>query len=341
MEKIRLGRTGLNVSRSGFGALPIQRLDMETAKSILRKAYENGINFFDTARNYSDSEEKIGQALSDVRQDIIIATKTHAPDKATLFKELEISLKNLKTDYIDIYQLHTPSILPDPDDPDSLYGGLLEAQKKGIIRFISISNHRLAVAMEAAKSEKYDTIQFPLSSISADKDIELIDVCRERDIGVIAMKALSGGLITNAASTFAFLRDFGNVVPIWGIQHLSELQEFIELEKNPPDLDEELWKIIRKDREELAGNFCRGCGYCAPCPEEILIQYAARMDMLLKRAPYQNFLTDRWKGWMERIEACTECEECKEKCPYELDTPNLLKYQLENYRKFYADHVSD
>ena len=339
MEKMRLGRTDLMVSKSGFGALPIQRVDSKTVSAILLKAVDSGINFFDTARNYSDSEEKIGQALSDVRQEIIIATKTHAPDKATLFKDLETSLKNLQTDYVDIYQLHTPRVLPDPDDPDSLYGGLLEARKRGMIRFISISNHRLDVALEAARSEKYDTIQFPFSSISAEKDLELVEVCRERDLGFIAMKALSGGLITNAATTFAFLRSFGNIVPIWGIQHMSELEEFISLEKSPPVLDEEMWTIINKDRKELAGNFCRGCGYCAPCPEEILIQYAARMDMLLQRAPYQNFLTDRWKGWMDRIEECTECEECKEKCPYELDTPNLLKYQLENYRKFYAEHV--
>ncbi|MCP4694636.1 MAG: aldo/keto reductase, partial [Desulfobacterales bacterium] len=275
MEKMRLGRTGLMVGRSGFGALPIQRVDLETAKGILRAAYEGGIDFFDTARNYSDSEEKIGQALSDVRRDIVIATKTHAPDKETLFKDLETSLKNLRTDYIDIYQLHTPRVLPDPDDPESLYGALLEAQKKGMIRFIGLSNHRLDVAVEAAKSDRYDTIQFPFSSISADKDLELIEICRERDLGFIAMKALSGGLITEAASTFAFLRNFGNVLPIWGIQRLSELEEFVSLEGNPPALDGEMWKIIHQDREELAGNFCRGCGYCLPCTMEIVIPYAA------------------------------------------------------------------
>ncbi len=130
MEKIKLGRTNLMVSRVGFGALPIQRIGLEDAAYLLRKAYDNGINFFDTARGYTDSEEKIGYALSDVRTDIIIATKTHANDKKTLFENLETSLKNMKTDYIDIYQLHNPSKLPDPDDPDSVYSGLLEAQKK-------------------------------------------------------------------------------------------------------------------------------------------------------------------------------------------------------------------
>ncbi|MFS8542076.1 MAG: aldo/keto reductase, partial [Tissierellales bacterium] len=161
MDKIKLGCTNLIVSRSGFGALPIQRISFDEAKNLLRKAYDNGINFFDTARSYTDSEEKIGYALSDVRHNIIIATKSHAKDKKTLFEHLETSLKNLKTDYIDIYQLHNPKELPDPDDPDGLYSGLLEAQKKGMIRFIGITNHRLDLALEAAKSELYDTIQFP------------------------------------------------------------------------------------------------------------------------------------------------------------------------------------
>ncbi len=339
MEKIKLGRTELMVSRTAFGALPIQRTNFDEARDILHKAYDNGINFFDTARGYTDSEEKIAYALSDVRKNIIIATKTHANDKAKLFEDLENSLKKLKTDYIDIYQLHSPFTLPDPDDHEGLYGGLLEAKEKGMIRFISISNHRLKVALEAAESGKYDTIQFPLSSISPDKDLELIEVCREKDIGVIAMKALAGGLITNVASTFAFLRKFGNVVPIWGIQRMSELEEFIDLENNPPVLSDEMWKVIQNDKEELAGGFCRGCGYCMPCPEGILIAFAGRMDMLLRRMPVQHFLTEDWKNHMELINNCTDCGQCKEKCPYELDTPNLLRYMLKDFQEFYQQHV--
>ena len=339
MEKVELGRTGLVVTRTAFGALPLQRVDLDTAKGILRAAYENGINFFDTARAYTDSEEKIGQALSDVRQNIVIATKTHARNREDLFKNLEKSLDKLKTDYIDIYQLHNPGKLPDPEDPEGLYAAMLEAREKGMIRFISLSNHRIALAQEAVRSGLYDTIQFPLSSLSADKDLELIELCREKNVGLIAMKALSGGLITNAASTFAFLRQFKNVVPIWGIQRMSELKEFISLEKNPPALNDEMWKVIRKDREELAGNFCRACGYCMPCPNGIQIPTAARMKMLLRRAVYQKFLTDEWKKEMEKIDDCDECGQCKEKCPYGLDTPNLLKFMKEDYMTFYAQHV--
>jgi len=339
VEKIRLGRTNLMVSRVGFGALPIQRISLEDAGFLLRKAYDNGINFFDTARGYTDSEEKIGYALSDVRSNIIIATKTHANDKKSLFEQLETSLKNMKTDYIDIYQLHNPSELPDPDDPDGVYSGLLEAQKKGMIRFIGITNHRLNLALDAVKSGLYDTIQFPLSSLSSDEDIELVQEADRHDMGFIAMKPLSGGLITRVAPTFAFLRQFDNVVPIWGIQRESELDEFIELEKNPPALDEDMWKTIEQDKKELQGAFCRGCGYCLPCPVDIPIPFAARMSLLLRRAPYQNYLSDEWNEKMERVEDCIDCGHCRDNCPYGLNPPELMKGMLKDYREFRASHI--
>lgn len=335
MDKIRLGRTNLMASRSGFGALPIQRVSFEEARKLLQKAYSAGINFFDTAHGYTDSEEKMGYALSHVRKEIIIATKSPASDKATMLKHLEQSLRSLKTDYIDIYQVHNPENLPDLDEPEGLYSGLLEAKKKGMIRFIGITNHRLNKAMEAVISGLYDTVQFPLSSLSSDEDLKLVAECKKRDVGFIAMKAMSGGLITNAASTFTFLRQYDNVLPIWGIQRESELDEFISYEKNPPLLDEKMAEIIKKDRQELAGAFCRGCGYCMPCPVGIPIQVAARMSLLVKRSPYEGFLSEEWKGKMELIESCLECNQCRQQCPYELDTPSMLKKQLIEYREFY------
>ena len=247
-------------------------------------------------------------------------------------------MKNLKTDYVDILQLHNPAILPDPEDPEGLYAGLLEAKKKGLVRFIGITNHKIKNAMDAAASGLYDTVQFPLSSLSADTDLLLIKECKKRNVGLIAMKALSGGLITNAASAFSFLRQFDNVVPIWGIQRETELDEFISLEKNPPPLDESMWSIINKDRTELSGDFCRACGYCLPCPAGIEIPTAARISLLLKRAPYQGFLEDSFKEKMELINNCIECGHCKNHCPYKLDTPNLLKRELKNYTEFYAKH---
>ena len=338
METMRLGRTNIIASKSGFGALPIQRISIEDASILLKKAYDSGINFFDTARAYTDSEEKIGYALSEVRNHITIATKTAAIDKKSLFADLETSLKKLKTDVIDIYQLHNPPELPDYDDPDGLYQGLLEAKANGMIRFLGLTNHRLSVAMQAARDKKFDTIQFPLSSLSSDEDLNLAHLCKENDIGFIAMKAMSGGLITNAASTFAFLRQFDNVLPIWGIQRMRELDEFLSYEKKPPVLDEALLKIIEQDRDQLAGSFCRGCGYCQPCPAQIPIETAARISLLLTRAPYQGFLTDEFKEKMERINNCTHCNHCKNHCPYGLDTPSLLKHMLEEYNRFYAAH---
>lgn len=337
---IKLGRTGLMVSASSFGALPVQRVSMDEAKKLLRMAYDGGINYFDTANAYSDSEEKIGEALSDVRHNIIISTKSGASDKATLLKHIELSLRRMKSDYIDILQLHNPGTLPDPEDPDSLYGGLLEAQKKGWIRFIGITNHRNQLAWDAVLSGKYDTLQFPFSSISDEKDIALAELARDHDMGFIAMKGLAGGLITNARTTFAFMKQHPWVVPIWGIQRESELQEFLELEKNPPAYDEEMKQLIARDRAELAGNFCHGCGYCQPCPVGIPIQNAARMSLLLRRSPYQSWLTDEMNAEMMKIENCLHCGACASRCPYGLDTPRLLAENLADYKQFRAEHLN-
>lgn len=338
MEVTRLGRTDLQVTRTSFGVLPLQRCDMDEAARILRRAYDAGITFYDTARMYSDSEEKIGRALSDVRDRIIIATKSGATTRSGLLEHLETSLKNLRTDYVDLLQLHNPRELPDPDDPDSSYAGLLIAKKKGMIRHIGISNHRRDVALAAVDSGLYETLQYPLSHLSSLEDIGLIERCRQADVGIIAMKALSGGLITSARAAFVFMRQYENAVPIWGIQRMSELEEFIELDANPPSL-EEMMPVIENDRRELAGDFCRGCGYCMPCPAEIPISMAARMSLLLRRMPHQGFMTDKWHEQMHRIENCTECGHCREHCPYGLDTPALLRKNLEDYEAFYQEHA--
>jgi aryl-alcohol dehydrogenase-like predicted oxidoreductase len=341
MEKIRMGRTGLMVSRSGFGCLPIQRISFEEAERILRRAYEGGINFFDTARMYTDSEEKVGKALGGVRDKIIIASKTHAKDRKTLEEHLETSLKNLNTDYIDIYQLHNPSELPAQGDADELWSGLLAAKSKGLIRHIGVTNHSLKNAVEAARSGIYDTVQFPLSSLSSEEDMVLSEVCRQHDVGLIAMKAMSGGLITKPASSFAFLRKYGNIVPIWGIQRMAELEEFLAMEENPPALDEKMREAIEKDREELAGSFCRGCGYCMPCPAGIDIPVQARISYMMKRSPYKAFLEDSFRDKMDLVKGCLNCGRCREKCPYKLDTPRILKEELGRYYEFYEKHKDE
>lgn len=338
MEKMRLGRTGLSISRSGFGAIPIQRISFAESRQLLLKAYEGGIDFYDTARGYTDSETKIGAAFSGIRSKVVIATKTPSQDYDGVRRDLETSLRNLETDYLDIYQLHNPPRLPDPNDPKGSYRALREAKEQGKIRFIGISNHRLDVARQAVASGLYDTLQFPLCYLSAAADLEIIRECRDADVGLIAMKALSGGLITQAAAAFAFLRQYDNVVPIWGIERTAQLEEFLTLERNPPVLDQAMLQTIARDRTELSGAFCRACGYCLPCPAGIPIPMAARMSLLLRRMPYQQFLAQDWQKQMGLIESCRDCGHCKSHCPYGLDTPAILKDMLADYRQFVTAH---
>ena len=334
MEKVRLGRTNIVVNRNGFGALPVQRVNKEEAKVILKKAYANGINFFDSARAYSDSEEKIGLSLSDVRKDIYIATKTMATTVEDFWRDLNTSLELLKTDYIDIYQFHNPSFCPKPNDGTGLYEAMLEAKEQGKIKHIGITNHRLHVAKEAVESGLYDTLQFPFSYLASDKEEELVRLCKEKDVGFICMKALSGGLITRSDVAYAYLAQFDNTLPIWGIQKEKELDEFISYNDNPPVLNDEIKAIIEHDRQELAGEFCRGCGYCMPCPMGIEINQCARMSLMLRRSPSANWLSPHWQEEMKKIETCINCGKCKAHCPYDLNKPVLLKKNYEDYKSF-------
>ena len=257
MDTIRLGRTGLTVSKNGFGALPVQRVGMDEACKILRKAYDGGINYFDTARFYTDSEEKIGVALADVRENIIISTKTMATTVENFWKDLNTSLSLLKTDYIDIYQFHNPAFCPKPGDGSGLYEAMLEARDKGLIRYIGMTNHRLSVAEESVNSGLYDTLQFPFSYLASEKEEALVRLCEEKDVGFICMKALAGGLITRSDVAYAYLAQYP-VAPIWGIQRESELDEFLSYNENPPTMTDERKAYIESERKELIGEFCRG-----------------------------------------------------------------------------------
>lgn len=331
MSMVTLGKTGLTVNKNGFGALPIQRISNEDAGKLLRKAYEHGITFFDTARFYTDSEAKIGESLSDVRDKIYIATKTAATDAKTFWNDLSTSLSLLKTDYIDLYQFHNPSFCPKPGDGTGLYEAMLEAKEQGQIRHIGITNHRLAVAKEAIDSELYETLQFPFNYLATKEELKLVSRCKENNIGFIAMKALSGGLITNSKAAYAYQDLYDHVLPIWGIQKETELDEFISYIDNPPTMTEEIKAVIEKDQKELASNFCRGCGYCMPCPVGIEINNCARMSLLLRRSPAELQLTKEVQAKMKRIEKCINCGRCSARCPYGLNTAKLLKDNYKDY----------
>lgn len=336
MGNVTLGSTGITVNKNGFGALPIQRISDEDAVHLIRKAYEGGITFFDTARCYTDSEVKLGLALEGIRDKVYIATKTMSVTAEGFWEDLETSLRNLKTDYVDIYQFHNPPFCPKPGDGTGLYEAMLEAKAQGKIRHIGITNHRLAVAEEAIQSGLYETLQFPFCYLASDRDIALAEQCRQANMGFIAMKALSGGLITNSRAAYAYLDQFEQVLPIWGVQRERELDEFLSYVTEPPVMTEELKALIENDRKLLQGEFCRGCGYCMPCPAGIEINNCARMSLLIRRSPSAAQLTPEVQEKMARIKECLHCGRCSSRCPYGLDTPALLEKNLKDYEEILA-----
>ncbi len=335
MKTVILGETGIRVPKNGFGALPIQRISLNDAVYLLQKAFDHGMYYFDTARFYTDSEEKLGAAFHGKREQIIISSKTGATQVKDFWKDLETSLGLLKTDYLDIYQFHNPSFCPKPGDGSGLYEAMEEAVRQGKVRHIGISNHRLAVAREAILSGLYETLQFPFSYLASANDLEIVRLCKEKRMGFIAMKALAGGLITDSAAAYAYMDQFEHVVPIWGIQRERELDEFLSYQENPPLLTEERRLRIEKDQRELSGNFCRGCGYCEPCPAGIEINNCNRMSLFLQRAPLSVYLTEEWAEKMKKIEDCRHCGQCAAKCPYGLNTPELLKQNYEDFKKMW------
>ncbi|MDE6434474.1 MAG: aldo/keto reductase [Lachnospiraceae bacterium] len=337
---VTLGQTGITVNKNGFGALPIQRISQDEAVRLVRKAYDAGITFFDTARWYTDSEIKLGKAFSGIRDKVYIATKTGAQTADEFFQDLETSLTNLRTEYVDLYQFHNPAFCPKPGDGTGLYEAMTEAKNQGRVRHIGITNHRLSVAREAIESGLYETLQFPFCYLTGEQELSLVKQCEEAGMGFIAMKALSGGLITNSAAAYAFLAQYDNVLPIWGVQRETELDEFLSYIENPPVMTEELLQIIENDRAELAGEFCRGCGYCMPCPAGIEINTCARMSLLLRRSPSEIQLSEAGQEMMKKIEDCIHCNQCRSKCPYELDTPALLQKNYEDYKRVLAGEVS-
>lgn len=340
MYTVTLGQTGITVNKNGFGALPIQRITKEEAVKLARKAYDAGITYFDTARWYTDSEEKLGEAFDGMRNNVFFATKTGALTAEAFWKDLETSLRNLRTDYIDVYQFHNPPFCPKPGDDNGLYEAMRKAKEQGKVRHIGITNHRLAVAREAITSGLYETLQFPFCYLSGEQELDLVKKCEQANMGFIAMKALSGGLITNSAAAYAFEAQYENVLPIWGVQKESELDEFISYIEHPPVLTQELQELITRDRAELSGEFCRGCGYCMPCPAGIEINTCARMSLLIRRSPSHAQLTPQAQDMMKKIENCLHCNQCKSKCPYELDTPSLLERNYEDYKRILAGEIS-
>lgn len=334
MEAAVLGSTGLKVSKDGFSALPLQRISMAGAISLLQRALDGGINLFETARSYGDSEEKLGAALSTRRKSIVLTTKTAAKNADVLRIDLEISLKKLRTDYIDIYQFHNPPFCPRPGDGSGLYEAVLNVKTQGKVRFIGITSHRLSVAREAVESGLYDILQFPFSYLSDEQELALVRFCEKKNLGFIAMKSLSGGLITDITAARAWLAAFPTVVPVWGIQRERELDAIFMAIEQPAELSPGQRRQIEADRAVLKGNFCRACGACMPCPQGIAIDTCARMSLLLRRSSRQDLLSTLWRREMAKIKNCRSCGACTSHCPYGLDIPALLKKNYQDYQQF-------
>lgn len=331
MRDVTLGSTGITVPQNGFGALPIQRIEEENAVALLREAYAGGMRYFDTARAYSNSEHRVGLAFEGMRDKVFIATKTMARTPEAFWADLETSLTELRTDYLDVHQFHCVDQAYAPGDGTGMYECMLEAKAQGKIRHIGVTAHKIEVAFDCVRSGLYEVLQFPLSYLSGERELELVEACRQANMGFVAMKGLAGGLINNSRAAVAFMTQFEGVLPIWGIQREEELREWLSYQDDTPSMDDELRAFIERERVELAGDFCRGCGYCMPCPQGIVINQCARIALMLRRAPSSAWLTEEWQQAMEATKECTECRACTAKCPYELDIPSLL-------RKNYADY---
>lgn len=340
MKQITLGKTGITTPQNAFGALPLQRIDKEAAAALLRRARAGGMTFFDTARAYSDSEEKLGYAFDGDWNGINLATKTAATTPEGFWADLETSLSLLKTDCVDIYQFHCVNQCYKPGDGTGMYECMVEAKAQGKLRHIGITTHKIGIAEEIIASGLYETLQYPFSYLSTDRELALAEKCKAAGMGLIAMKALAGGLIHRSDAAYAFISQYDNVVPIWGIQKENELDQWLSLFANAPEMNDELRAYIAAEKQELTGDFCRGCGYCMPCPAGIMINQCARMSLMLRRAPSAAWLTEEMQAEMKKIETCLNCGACIKKCPYELNTPELLKKNYEDYQNVLAGITS-
>jgi len=336
MRNVTLGKAGITTPQNGFGALPIQRISTEDAVRLLHRAKDGGFTFFDTARDYTDSEIKLGIAFEGMRDEITIASKTHSSTPEQFWEELNTTLHNLRTDYLDLYQFHCVNQCFKPGDGTGMYEAMLDAKAKGLVRHIGITTHKIGVAEEIVASGLYETLQYPFCYLATDRDFALVEACEKAGMGFIAMKGLSGGLLTDSKACMAFMTRYPNVLPIWGIQRESELDEWLSYFTNTPAYDDEIAAVIENDRKTLLGDFCRGCGYCSPCSVGIVINQCARISQMIRRAPSESWLSPKWQAEMAKIDSCVECGACMTRCPYELNIPVLLRKNLEDYRNILA-----
>ena len=333
MEYVTLGRTGLKISRMGFGGIPIQRIDAPQSKELMDAVRAAGINYIDTARGYTVSEELIGQAIEGYRSEFVLATKSMSRDKAGMAKDVDISLKNLRTDYIDLYQIHNcpPEQLEQVCGPDGALAALQEAKAAGKIGHIGITTHSLETFRLALDLDWVETIMFPYNIVENQAE-ELMAKAKEKNIGFIVMKPLAGGAIDNGPLALRYICANPNVtVVIPGMYNPSEVAQNAAAAADPSPLSAEELAQAQQIRDELGTNFCRRCNYCAPCTVGIGIPTLFLFQGYLRRYGLENWARDRYASAPVKASACVECGVCETRCPYHLPIRAMLKKVAEDF----------
>ncbi len=328
MQYRTLGKTGLEVSLIGFGGIPIQRVDFATAKEIVNKALDVGINFFDTARGYTDSERKLGQVLGSRRSEAVIATKSMGRTKELMAEDIQKSLNELAVDYIDLYQLHnikTKEELEKVLGPGGALEALLEAKEAGLVKHIGITSHIPAVLKEAMAYEQLETIQFPFNAVEVSNGEELFGLAESTRKGVIIMKPLAGGAIRRADLALRFIMDYpvSSIIP--GMDSVEQVLANAELAKNYQGLTMEERNELKAETDKLGTRFCRRCEYCQPCLQDIQIPQVFLLEGYYSRYNLKEWAKERYKALAVQANECVECGRCEEKCPYNLPIRQMLK----------------
>jgi predicted aldo/keto reductase-like oxidoreductase len=324
----------------GFGGIPIIRLDEDSAVRVLQRAYDAGITLFDTANAYHDSEKKVGSALGGVRAKVVLATKTIRRDAPGAVEQLDNSLRMMKTDYIDIYQLH--QIAQEKDwaivtGPGGAMEAVVKAKEQGKIRYIGVTSHNIAMAVKLVKTGMFSTVQFPFNFIEDAAKDELHTAARERGMGILAMKPFAGGVIDNAGIAFKFLRQHPDVVALPGFDSPERVDEVCAFYRQPNAVTEEDLRLMERYRVELGKEFCRRCEYCQPCPQGVQITSAMSYKVIASRMS-PKVAVEFAKIPMESVQLCTECRECIDRCPYELPIPDMLKIHYDLYEQHKAEN---
>lgn len=339
MDKIIFGKTGLLVSRIAFGGIPIMRLTKEDAVRVVRKSIELGINFIDTATGYCDSEEKIGEAIKGIkREKLIIASKSPAPDKKTFMEHIDLSLKRLGVDYIDIYQLHNVGSMDKYnavfDENGAIYA-LEEAVKEGKVKYPGFSSHTMKVAKKLIETKKFYSVQIPFNFVDAEALDEVIPLAKKFDMGIIAMKPLGGGLLSNAELCFKYLLQFDGIIPDPGIEKIEEIVEICSIVSVNKSLTKTDKNEIDHIRKETGKSWCHRCDYCQPCPKDIKISSVLVAKSFTRRMPLER-VKNMIGNEISNAYECIECRECVKRCPYSLDIPFLLKETI----KFWEEYIT-